>query len=206
MRRPDSVTTTIWLAVVVAMVLGFSLQREVTTVLPYFGFERRQELPMVEERFLLQLPGRVAALLDILDGTPVADRPTVLANAQLPQVRLRLLDTPAPNLGDRGEPDAEAMRHRIEAALTAPRPVIVADRYRLADEKAGPAGGRVENGSVDRSFPRERAMASRRDQPGPAASERPSGGRVLRSQLRWPGWSSPLPWRRSCRSWQPGES
>ena len=58
-----------------------------------------------------------------------------------------MLDTPAPNLGNRGEPDAEVMRHRIEAALTAPRPVIVADRYRLADEKAGPAGGRVENGT-----------------------------------------------------------
>ena len=43
MRRPDGVTTTIWLAVVVAMVLAFSLQREVTTVLPYFGFERRQD-------------------------------------------------------------------------------------------------------------------------------------------------------------------
>jgi hypothetical protein len=47
----------------------------------------------------------------------------------------------------RGEPDAEVMRHSIEAALTAPRPVIVADRYRLADQKAGPAGGRVENGT-----------------------------------------------------------
>ena len=78
MRRPDSVTTTIWLAVVVAMVLGFSLQREVTTVLPYFGFERRQELPEVEERFLLQLPGRVAALLDILDryARSRTDRPS----------------------------------------------------------------------------------------------------------------------------------
>ncbi len=147
MRRLDGVTTTIWLAVVVAMALVFSLQREVTTVLPYFGFERRQALPVVEERFLLQLPGRVAALLDILDRTPVADRPTVLAAAQIPQVHLRLLDTLVPNLGDRGEPDAEAMRHRIEAALSAPRPVIVADRYRLVDEKAGPAGGRVENGS-----------------------------------------------------------
>jgi hypothetical protein len=96
MRRADGVTTTIWLAVVVAMALVFGLQREVTTLLPYFGFERRQELPVVQERFLLQLPGRVAALLDILDRTPVADRPTVLAAAQIPQVNLRLLDTPAP--------------------------------------------------------------------------------------------------------------
>lgn len=147
MRRPDSVTMTVGLAVVVAMLLAITLERVVVTALPYFGVERRQDLPKVEERFLVQLPGRVAALLDILDGTPVADRPAVLANAQLPQVRLRLPDAPAPNLGDRGEPDAEAMRRRIEAALSAPRPVIVADRYRLADEKAGPAGGRVENGA-----------------------------------------------------------
>ena len=147
MRRVDSITATIALTVVVAMILGFTLQRVVATALPNFGFERRQELPKVEERFLLQLPGRVAALLDILDRTAVADRPTILAAAQIPQVHLRLLDTPAPNLGNRGEPDAEVMRHRIEAALTTPRPVIVADRYRLADEKAGPAGGRVENGT-----------------------------------------------------------
>jgi signal transduction histidine kinase len=147
MRRLDSVTATFWLVVVVAMVLGFSLQPVVSTALPYFGLERRQELPVVQERFLLQLPGRVATLLDILDRTPAADRPTVLAAAQIPQVNLRLLDTPAPNLGDRGEPDAEVMRHRIETALTAPRPVIVADRYRLADQKAGPAGGRVEIGT-----------------------------------------------------------
>ncbi len=78
MRRPDSVTTTIGLAVVVAMLLGITLERVVVAALPYFGVERRQELPKVEERFLLQLPGRVAALLDILDGTPVADRPAVL--------------------------------------------------------------------------------------------------------------------------------
>ena len=147
MRRADSVTTTIGFAVIVALVLGFSLQRVVTTVLPYFGFERRQELPEVDERFLLQLPGRVAALVDILDRTPVTDRPAVLAAAQIPQVNLRLLGTATPNLGDRGEPDADVMRHLIEAALTVPRPVIVADRYRLADTKAGPAGGRVENGA-----------------------------------------------------------
>jgi signal transduction histidine kinase len=147
MRRPDSITATIAFTVISAVVLAFSLQHVVTTALPYFGFERRQELPKVEERFLLQLPGRVAALLDILDSTPVADRPTVLAAAQVPQLRLRLLDAPTPNLGNRGEPDAEGIRHRIEAALTVPRPVIVADRYRLADEKAGPAGGRVENGT-----------------------------------------------------------
>jgi len=122
MRRSDSVTMTIGLAVVVAMLLAITLERVVVPALPYFGVERRQELPKVEERFLVQLPGRVAALLDILDGTPVADRPVVLANAQLPQVRLRLLDVPAPNLGDRGEPDAEAMRPPAGPAFSSARP------------------------------------------------------------------------------------
>ena len=175
MRRLDSVTATIALTIVVAMILGFTLQRVVATTLPYFGFERRQELPKVEERFLLQLPGRVAALLDILDRTAVADRPTILAAAQIPQVHLRLLDAPAPNLGNRGEPDAEVMRHRIEAALTTPRPVIVADRYRLAERKQGrPVDAwRTVPGSRP---PCERAMAPRREQLGTAASERPRGG------------------------------
>jgi signal transduction histidine kinase len=145
MRRPDSVTATIALTVIVAMVLEFSLQWGVTTGLPYLGFERRQELPKAEERLFLQLPSRVAALLDILDRTPVADRSTVLAAAQTPQIRLRLLDTPAPNLRNRGELAAEVMRYRIEAALTAPRPVIVVHRYRLTDQKPALGGGRVES-------------------------------------------------------------
>jgi signal transduction histidine kinase len=40
----------------------------------------------------------------------------------------------------------DARRSFARAWRTISRPVIVADRYRLADEKAGPAGGRVENG------------------------------------------------------------
>jgi hypothetical protein len=39
MRRVDSVTATIAFTVVVAMVLGSSLQRVVATALPDFGFE-----------------------------------------------------------------------------------------------------------------------------------------------------------------------
>src|SRR5438874_11816810 len=39
------------------------------------------------------------------------------------------------------------MRYRIEAALAAPRPMIVADRYRFADQNAGPAGGRIKAGT-----------------------------------------------------------
>lgn len=145
-RRSDNITITITLTVVIAMVVGFSLQQLVNTGLLYLGFERQQRLPPGKTRLLLQLPGRIAALLDILDATPPADRPNVIAAAQTPQIRLRLLDTPGLNLGDRGEPNAELLRHRIEAVLTTPRPVIVADRYRLIDQNAGPAGGRAVAG------------------------------------------------------------
>ena len=176
MRRLDSITATIALTVVVAMVLGFTLQRVVATALPYFGFERRQELPKVEERFLLQLPGRVAALLDILDRTAVADRPTILAAAQIPQVHLRLLDAPAPNLGNRGEPDAEvyAPSHRSGPyhATTGYRGRSLSARGR--ESRAGRWTRRERY--LDRGLPCERAMAPRREQLGSAASERPGGG------------------------------
>ena len=187
MRRPDSVTTTIWLAVVVAMVLGFSLQREVTTVLPYFGFERRQELPKVEERFLLQLPGRVAALLDILDryaGRGQTDRPRHRpASASPPSLarRARAESGQSRRAGRGG--DAPSHRSGSERAATGDRRRSLSSRRRESR-----AGGRTRRERyLDRSFPLERAMASRRDQPGPAASERPSGGRVL-SRQRCVAW------------------
>jgi hypothetical protein len=45
MRRLDSVTATIALTVVVAMVLGFSLQQAVTIALPYFAIASKRPLP-----------------------------------------------------------------------------------------------------------------------------------------------------------------
>ena len=142
----DNTTTTISLTVVVAMVLGFSLQHLVDSGLLYLGFSRQQTVQSANPRLLMQLPGRFAALLDVLDATPDAERPVVIAAAQRPGVHVRLLDAPAPNLVNSREPDANLLRSRIEAVLTVPRPVFVADSYRPADQRTGGNGGRVQNG------------------------------------------------------------
>ena len=145
-RWRDSITTTIALTVVVAMLLGFSLQRLVSSGLLYIGLAPQQTLQIGNSQPFQQLPGRIAALLDVLDGTPGAERPVVIAAAQRPSIRIRLLDAPMPNLVNRGEPDADLLRRRIEAVLTVPRPVVVVNAYGPANQQAGAVDGRVQNG------------------------------------------------------------
>jgi signal transduction histidine kinase len=128
------------------MVLGFSLQQLVTSGLLYLGLARQQTVQQGNERLSQQLPSRIAVLLDVLDATPDTDRPAVIAAAQRPQIHVRILDAPLPNLTNRPEPNAALLRRRIEAVLTVPRLVIVADRYRPVDKQAGPIAGRIENG------------------------------------------------------------
>jgi signal transduction histidine kinase len=142
----DSTTTTISVTVVVAMVLGFSLQQLVSAGLLYLGLPRQQNVQRADPQLALQLPGRVAALLDILDATPNPERQGVVAAAQRPQLQVRLLDAPIPSLANRGEPDADLLRRRIEAVLTVQRPMIVADRYPQTAQQAGGGDGRAENG------------------------------------------------------------
>ena len=141
-RRFDSITVTIVLTVIMAVVLGFNLQRLVTFGMVHLGFEMQQQLPRPEQQLLLQLPGRVATLLDTLDATPVTNRPAVVAASQIPQVQLQLLDAPAPNLANIAQPNIALLRWRIQATLTSPRPLIVAD----ADPISGPASGRPAHG------------------------------------------------------------
>ena len=145
-RWRDSITTTIALTVVVAMLLGFSLQRLVSSGLLYLGLASQQTLQIGNSQLFQQLPGRIAGLLDVLDGTPDAERPVVIAAAQRPSIRIRLLDAPMPNLVNRGEPDADLLRRRIEAVLTVPRPVVVVNAYAPANQQAGTSDGRVQNG------------------------------------------------------------
>jgi signal transduction histidine kinase len=142
----DSTMTTIALTVVVAMVLGVSFQQLVSSGLLYLGLARQQDLQVQNTRIFVQLPARIAALAEVVDKTPDAERPAVIAAAQRPQVSVRLLAGPFPNLVDSHEPDANLVRARVQAMLTAPRPVIVADRYRPADPRVGAGDARVENG------------------------------------------------------------
>jgi hypothetical protein len=119
-RWRDSITTTIALTVVVAVLLGFSLQRLVSSGLLYLGLASQQTLQTGNVQLFQQLPGRIAGLLDVLNGTPDAERSAVIAAAQRPPIRIRLLDGPMPNLINRGEPSADLLRRRIEAAARPP--------------------------------------------------------------------------------------
>ena len=117
-RHWDGVTTTICLTVVAAVVLGIGLPRVVRPGLAYLGFPQQQAVQSEDARRLLQLPGRVAALLDVLEATPQAERSNVILAAQRPFASIRLLDAPVPNLSNRAEPQADLLRRQIETVLT----------------------------------------------------------------------------------------
>ena len=144
--RGGSTAATIALTVVLAMGLGFSLQQVVAPGLHYLGLARHGTVQQGDARVLQQLPGRIAGLLDVLDATPEAQRQAVIEAAQRPRVHVRILDAPLPNLTGRVEPNANLLRHRIEAVLRVPRPVIVADRFSQANKQASPAADRIESG------------------------------------------------------------
>ena len=142
----DSTTTTICVTVIAAVVLGMSLRQLVDPGLLYLGLPQQQVIQNPDVRLLLQLPGRVAALLDVLDATPDIARPDVVAAAQRPFASIRLLDAPVPKLVNHGEPETDLLRHQIEAVLTVPRPVIVAGRYQPPDRQSGAIDRRVLSG------------------------------------------------------------
>ena len=144
--RGGSTATTIALTVVVAIVLGFTLQDVVGSGLHYLGLPRRQTVQHGDAWLLQQLPGRIAGLLDVLDATPDAERQAIIATAQSPRVHVRVLDAPIPNITDKADANAALLRRRVEAALRVPRPVIVADRYSPVDKQADPAADRAESG------------------------------------------------------------
>jgi len=125
-----------------------SLQQLVSSGLLYLGLAPQQTLQIGNLQLFQQLPGRIAGLLDVLNGTPDAERSAVIAAAQRPSIRIRLLDGPMPNLVNRGEPAADLLRRRIEVALTVPRPVVVVNSYGPANQQVGTSDGRVQNGML----------------------------------------------------------
>jgi signal transduction histidine kinase len=131
------------------MLLGFSLQQLVHSVLPYLGLERQQSVERGIARFLAQMPGNIATLRDMLDAAPNANRSGIIAAAQRPQLHIRLLDAPLPKLAKQAgtdEPDAILLRNRILALMRVPRPVIVADRFLHAPAQSAASSERIENG------------------------------------------------------------
>jgi signal transduction histidine kinase len=141
-----STATTFTLTVAVAMALAFGLQQVVAPGLHYLGLAKHQAGKQRDAWVLQQLPGSVAGLLDVLDATPDAQRPAIIAAAQRPEVHVRILDAPVPNLTNKADMIANVIRHRIEAVLRIRRPIIVADLDRPEDKQAGPAADRAESG------------------------------------------------------------
>jgi len=125
-----SVATAIAITIVAAMGLGFGLQQALN-----WGFsqwEAPQEASTQQEeadpRLLQALARNIAVVLGTLDTTPNAERPAVIAAGQRPSYRIWLVDSPIQNPVNRADPNADLLRHRIEALLTTPRRLIVTDR------------------------------------------------------------------------------
>ncbi len=147
MKRPwDSTTMTMALTIVVVIILGFILQQPVSSWLIDLGLPQHEIHAGGNPQLDLELPGRIAALLDVLDATSDDERPAVLAAAQRLQIHLALLDTPILNLDGLSEPDADMLRARIEAVLKVPRPLIVVDRVQKMGKGLDNGGTLVENG------------------------------------------------------------
>ena len=143
----NSITTTIWVTVLVAMGLGYSLQQDVTIGLQALGAGPHADSQKEMLETFGQLPGELARLVEVLDAVPNDQRPTIIQVSHLSHVQLELRDTPYPKLVTKAdEPNAVILRRRIEAALTSPRLVIAANRNAVVDQPpsgdaAGPISG-----------------------------------------------------------------
>ena len=150
-RWQNSVSATIGVTVLSAMLLGFSLQQLVRSALPYLGFERQQTVEKRVARFLAQLPGNIATLSDVLDAAPNSARAAIIAAAQHPHFQIQLLDTPLPRMTLRdgeNEPDARLLRFRIAGLLRSPHPIIVSDRFMSVPQRSRNDSDHVQNGVV----------------------------------------------------------
>jgi signal transduction histidine kinase len=146
MDRRGSIRLTIAITVVAAIALGFALQQLVSESLPYFGYHRRQNTQVGVAGVFQQMPYRINAIIGVLNATPPDHRQAVIGALQLPELSFRLLDQPLPMMTNDDEPDAVLLHNRIIAALTVPRSVIVANRYRPANPQHPNEYDRVQRG------------------------------------------------------------
>jgi hypothetical protein len=113
---------TIGLTVVVAIILGFSLHRTLNEELGYLGLPRQQLPQAGDARLLVQLPGWITALVDVLDATAESARPDVITVSQRPAVHIRLMDAPIRNLMNQpdreGSATAAPHRSRIDGSAS----------------------------------------------------------------------------------------
>lgn len=148
--RLDSIAMTIGLTIVLAMGLGFTLQRLVNVGLGHAGFPFWQNPRYFDARFyMFLLPAKVVSLVEALDTIPGTEQPAVIAAAQRPRIRIRLLDAPLPNLANSPARIALIVRRRIGMLFTFHHAVIAAPRSRVRDDGAGLAGPRKQGMLVE---------------------------------------------------------
>jgi len=139
-RWGASIAATIAITVILAMMLGFGLQTAVTSGLPYLGLPTERLAAGNNLRLREQLPGKVAALIDILNKAPDDTRDAIIAAVQRPAFQVEIRDTPMPNLMNGSYPSTTLLHHEIMTTMTDPRPVIVAERFSPADQPANARG------------------------------------------------------------------
>ena len=101
------------------------MQQVVTVGWSYFGLAKQQSADGPNPWLFRRLPGRVAALVDVIGATPNDFETCDLGGLPEGLVQVRLLEGPTPHLTNQIEPGVDLLRRRIEAALSAPRPLIV---------------------------------------------------------------------------------
>jgi signal transduction histidine kinase len=147
-RRPNSITMTMVCMVLVGMAIGFGVHQLTDARTLLLDFSGQQEIQIENAKFFEQLPGRVATLVDLLDATPNSERSAIIAASQLPRIGVNLLTSGPGGSAGEDEPDADLLRRRIEAVLTVPRTIIVADWYWSPNQKTGVGPDRQKVGVV----------------------------------------------------------
>jgi signal transduction histidine kinase len=114
--RPDTIAARIALTAIGGLVL-FQLLN--------FALLYVERATVVES--YLPLPERVAAITDVIDAVPPAERPQILAHLQGP-VQVRMTDRPPPAASLEGYADLEPLRHRLRAVLEGRRYEVLVTR------------------------------------------------------------------------------
>jgi signal transduction histidine kinase len=132
--RFDSIALTIVLTIVLAMGLGFTLQRLVNVGLGRAGFFSGRNPVMHDMHFYyFVLPTRVVALAEALDASAADQRLGLIAAAQRQQTQIQLLDTPLPGVVNSHERFSAILRRRIDWFSLVYHPLIIAPKTPVID-------------------------------------------------------------------------
>ena len=145
-RWQNSITATIAITMVAAMMVGYGIQVLIDNSLFRFGLTPMQIFQSETPKPLQQLPGKVAAMIELLDATPQAQRNAVIAATQRGDFHLRPLNSEIKNLHIRNDMDATAFHNRIQSLLSRPHRIVIADKFVPQDQQAATTEPSVQKG------------------------------------------------------------